>query len=173
MTRRLLIGLLAITGVLAAAHELGVRWNASPSVPCGVYLKRMRPFERGDLVVVCLPEVVGRWARSRGYLGGGSCPGDTVRLGKWVAAVEDDRVEVRAKGILVNGRWLEGTWRVGHDSRGRPVPLVPESEMVLGPSEVWLHSGRGLRNLDSRIFGALDSSRVEGVMEPIWVVREK
>lgn len=169
MRRLLLIVLAAVASVTAVSSALDVRWNASPSVAPGLYVERQRPPGRGDLVAVCLPEPIARWARGRGYLRRGSCPGGSARLGKLIAAVEGDHVEVRDLGIAVNGRWLEATRRVGLDSRGRPVPLAPVGELVLGPGELWLHSGRRVRSFDSRIFGPLEVSRVQGVLEPVWV----
>ncbi len=170
MRRSFLIGCLAIAGALAACHGLRVRWNMSASVAPGLYLELAGPPARGDLVTVCLPEAVARWARGRGYLRRGRCPGESGRLGKWIAAVEGDRVEVRSMGTIVNGRWLEGSRRVDYDSRGRRVPLVPEGEVVLRPGEVWLHSGRSTRSFDSRVFGPLEVDRVQGVLEPLWTL---
>ncbi len=172
MKRRVLFAFLAIAGALGAAAWAGIRWNLSPSVEPGLYRVSRRAPERGDLVAVCLPEAVGRWARRRGYLSRGECAGGSARLGKWIAAVEGDRVEVRRRGVMVNGRWLEGTRRVGHDSAGRPVPLVPEGRVVLGAGEVWLHSGRRARSLDSRVFGPLAVGQIRGVLEPLWILGE-
>ncbi len=164
--------LLAIASAFGASAALGIRWNLNPSVEPGLYRQCNQPPKRGDLVTVCLPEPVGRWARGRGYLRRGDCPGGSARLGKWIAGVEGDRVEVREKGIIVNGRWLEGTRRVDHDSVGKPVPLVPEGKVVLGSDEVWLHSGRSARSLDSRVFGPLEVAQVRGVLEPLWTLGE-
>ncbi len=75
MKRSLVIAGLAISVAVCASAVLGLRWNASGSLPPGLYLERASQPEHGDLVLVCLPEAVGRWARGRGYLGGGRCPG--------------------------------------------------------------------------------------------------
>ena len=56
MRRRIWIWWLSLAAVLAVTAQLGLRWNASPSVAPGLYLKRQQPAERGDLVLVCLPE---------------------------------------------------------------------------------------------------------------------
>ncbi len=169
--RRLPLIVLAMAASVAALSAVrGVRWNLSASVAPGLYLESQRPVERGDLVLVCLPETVGRWARGREYLRRGDCPGRSARLGKWVVASEGDRVEVRSSGIAVNGRRLAGTRRVGHDSEGRPVPLVAEGSIKLSTGEVWLHSGRRPLSLDSRIFGSLDVGQVLGVLEPLLIL---
>lgn len=172
MKYRLWIGWLGFVVVLVGTSQLGVRWNVSPSLPAGLYLERDRPAATGDLVLVCLPETVGRWARRRGYLANGSCPGESRPLGKWVVAVEGDRIEVRADRVLVNGMVLEGSRREPIDARGRPVPLAEKGVFWLGPRQVWLHSGRHRRSLDSRVYGPLTLSSIHTVLEPLWILPE-
>ncbi len=170
MKRTFIFVLLAIAAAVGASAAAGIRWNVSPSVEPGLYRLTRRPPGRGDLVAVCLPETVGRWAWGRGYLPGGSCPGGSARLGKRVVGVEGDHVAVSEAGIAVSGHRLEAASRVDRDSKGRPVPLVPVGEATLAPGEVWLHSGRHARSLDSRVFGPLEVSSVEGVMIPLWTL---
>ena len=50
--------------------------------------------------------------------------------------------------------------------------MAPEGVTVLGPGEVWLHSGRRARSLDSRIFGPIEIARVRGVLEPLLTFGE-
>ena len=163
----------AALSALACCAALGLRWNASPSLDPGFYRESPRGFARGDLVVVCLPESVGRWAMGRGYVGGGRCPGKAAALGKRIVAIAGDRVEVREGAITVEGRRLELSGRVERDTEGRPVPRVSEGIYVLSPGEVWLHSGRHARSLDSRVFGSLRGSCVQSVIEPLWVFSER
>ncbi len=59
------------------------------------------------------------------------------------------------------------------DGEGRPVPRVEPGSYVLRPGEVWLHSGRDRRSLDSRVFGPLEMSLIRGVLEPLWVVGDR
>jgi conjugative transfer signal peptidase TraF len=169
MKRGFYLCCVAALSALACCAALGLRWNATPSLDPGLYRESPRRFARGDLVVVCLPESVGRWAMGRGYIGGGRCPGGAAALGKRIAAVEGNRVEVRDGAITVDGRRLELSGRVERDTEGRPVPRVSEGIYVLSPGEVWLHSGRHARSLDSRVFGPLGASCVQAVIEPVWV----
>ncbi len=173
MERKLSIVLLAVAGAAVGCMAASVRWNVSPSVSPGLYRETTRTLERGDLVAVCLPEPVGRWARRRGYVRRGCCEGKTARLGKWIAGVEGDRVEVSDETITVAGRRLELSGRVGRDAAGRPVPRVSSGNYLLAPGEVWLHSGRHPRSLDSRVYGPLEVTRIRGVMEPLWVIPER
>jgi conjugative transfer signal peptidase TraF len=169
MRRWFLISGLAIAGALAYCAALGLRWNTSPSLDPGLYRESPRAFKRGDLVVVCLPESVGRWAMGRGYVGGGGCPGGSAPLGKRIAATAGGRIEIRDREIKVDGRSLKLSGRVDRDTQGRPVPRVREGTYLLAPGEVWLHSGRHPRSLDSRVYGPLDASCVQAVIEPVWV----
>ncbi len=169
MKRGLSFVVLVIAGGIGAAALTGIRWNASPSVAPGLYRELARPAERGDLVAVCLPERVARWARGRGYVGRGGCAGGAAQVGKWVAGIEGDRVGVSDEAIVVAGRRLERSERVERDGGGKPVPRVEAGSYVLRAGEVWLHSGRHRRSLDSRVFGPVDVSRIRGVLEPIWV----
>ena len=161
----------AIAVVVAAALFAAspLRWTASGSVPRGVYRVTWRPLERGDVVLVCLPAPVGRWARERGYVPEGSCSAGAAPIGKPVAALAGDRVEVSERGIAVNGRWLEASQRVRRDSTGRPVPVVEAGVRTLRQGELWLHSGHHPRSLDSRIFGPARREWVRRVLAPVWV----
>ncbi|MCP3957424.1 MAG: conjugative transfer signal peptidase TraF [bacterium] len=173
MTRSFWILCVGLVGAVGASGALGLRWNASSSVEPGLYLvERARPLERGDLVTVCLPEPVARWARGRGYLRRGRCPGDSKPVGKRIAGLEGDLVEVSGHAVAVNGRRLLGSIRVDSDARGRPVPLAPEGEFLLGAGEVWLHSGRLGRSLDSRIYGPLREQQIQSVLVPLWTSEE-
>ena len=163
---------LAFAAAAAVAAQLGVRWNVSPSVTPGLYLARHRAPVRGELVLVCLPATVGRWAHLRGYLPQGHCEGGSQPLGKWIVGVGGDRIEIHAEAIAVNGIPLDGSHREPTDVHDRPMPLAPEGVWLLGPGEVWLHSGRHPRSLDSRVYGPLDASTIQAVLEPLWTVPE-
>ena len=172
MKTSLQLGLaLAVAAAVAAAGagHLGVRWNASPSVEPGLYLTREREPARGDLVLFCLPKAVSQWARGRGYLPRGSCPGGSQPLGKRIAGTSGDRIEIGPSSLAVNGHPLEASRRDPRDRAERPVPLAPEGVLILGVQEVWLHSGRHSRSLDSRVFGPLDRSAIDSVLEPLWI----
>lgn len=64
--------------VLAAAWRGGVRLNLTASLPAGLYLVTPGSPTRGAIVMACLPLPVAAFARARGYVPRGSCPGDQV-----------------------------------------------------------------------------------------------
>ena len=159
----------ALAVAVAFLGSSALRWTSSGSVPRGLYRVVWRGLEPGDLVLVCLPEAVSRWAYSRGYVPAGSCVGGVAAIGKPIAAVAGDRVEVSERGIAVNGRWLEDSRRVDRDFMGRPVPVVEVGVRILGAGELWLHSGHHPRSLDSRVFGPARTPWVRRVLAPLWV----
>lgn len=90
-------------------------WNASASVPTGLYrLVPPAPVEVGDLVVATPPEPLAGFLATRGYLPHG------VRLMKHVLALAGAEVCRVATTILVDGHAV-GT-ALERDSRDRPLP---------------------------------------------------
>ena len=59
---------LIVAPTVAQQPPLLVIWNASPSVPVGLYLVTKASPRVGDLVVVRLPPVIAAFAARRGYL---------------------------------------------------------------------------------------------------------
>jgi conjugative transfer signal peptidase TraF len=157
-------------GVSAAALPLAVDvsprfiWNASASVPIGLYaVKPASQLQINDLVVVRPPEDVAAFLAEGGYLPRGvpilkhilALPGQTVcRFG---SAVTVDAVAV-------------GEAR-DRDSRGRALPIW-QGCRVLAKDEVFLMN-RPVDSFDGRYFGPLPSSSIVGRAEPLWIGREE
>ena len=149
------------------ASRLGLTLNFTASLPRGVYLRVDPALKRGSLVLVCLPESWAALARERGYLGRGSCPGDTQPLGKRIGAVPGDEVEWASGGLRVNGRLLPKTTPLSRDSRGRPLPHPKRTHLELRPSELLVFASHP-RSFDSRYFGAIPRGSVIGTLKPLW-----
>ena len=143
------IALLALTS--RAAPPLAYV-NESPSLPKGLYLRRLDPsLRRGVVVVVAQPPAV------RGYLAGLRMPGD-VRLIKRVVAVGGDPVCAR-DGALA---WPGGTARaLSVDRRGAPLPAWRGCRR-LAADELFL-LGDTPTSFDSRYFGPVRAAEVKGV----------
>jgi conjugative transfer signal peptidase TraF len=144
--------------------------NLSPSVPLGLYRTVHAPVERGAIVVVCLPETLGRFSRNRGYLGYGACPGHVERLGKRVGAVPGDTVDIDNDGVRINGFLIPGSRPLELDSRGRRLPHI-YNRVIVKPGQLFLLATDDRRSFDSRYFGAImpiDLLRVQrvGALEP-------
>ncbi len=163
-----------VLGVLAVAHAAGLRVNATPSMPVGLWMVTATSFSpwRGEIVAVCLP--TGDQAREafhRGYIAAGSCPGGTEPLVKPIAAISGDVVVVSAAGIAVNNAPIANTAPLGRDDAGRTLQPVPAGLYRVPPGELWLLSGHDPRSFDSRYFGAIPIASLRGTARPIWVLQ--
>jgi conjugative transfer signal peptidase TraF len=151
-------------GVLAIASSQTSRpillWNASPSVPVGLYRLVVRTPAKGELVAIRLPEPVRSLGAERGYLGA------QALIIKPIAAGPGDVVCRRAATVTINGRFVA----VAHssDAAGRPMPRWSGCR-VLGLGEVFVLSAV-LESFDSRYFGPIDRVHVLGVGQPLWTL---
>ena len=148
----------------AAAH---LRFNLSPCIPRGAYyLASGEPVRAGQLVLACPPARAAELALRRRYLRPGSCPGGTKPIGKLVAALAGDRLELAPAGMKVNGQQLSSTATSAVDSEGRPLPRQPTGVRRVAAGEVWLLSAHP-RSFDSRYFGPIGAAQVLGTMTPL------
>ena len=166
---RLAVVLGFLASAVAAVRLAGLRVQQTGSLPRGLYrdVRGAGP-TRGTLGVWCLPLDVARWARERGYVGRGNCPGGVEAIGKAVLAVAGDTVRVTADGLLVNGVLAPHTRSLRRDSRGRPMRSMPHGTYYVGDKEVWLWSPLTGRSFDSRYFGAVPTSALIAVVRPVW-----
>lgn len=160
-----------VAAVLVASAGFGITYNSSPSIPVGLY--RIRPLDRepvrGDVVGVCLEGAFARLALERGYVRprglehivyGTRCDAGVGVIGKPVAGVPGDTVEIRAEGVRIDGRLLPCAAAPPRDRLGRPIPRVPPRRFVLGPGEYWLQSSSMVHSLDSRVIGVVSRGAV-------------
>jgi conjugative transfer signal peptidase TraF len=147
-----------------------LRLNLSGSMPIGVYRVSSEAAVRGAVVLACLPADVAVFARSRGYVPSGRCPGAAAPIGKVVLAMAGDSVEVTGEGFLVNGRPVRDTKPLAVDGTGRSLPRFPDGAYVVGQDDVWLYSPYSKRSFDSRYFGPLPSSCILNRVLPLWTV---
>lgn len=163
MLKRSLSFLLGVYAVLFVLHYALVI-NRSASFPEGVYLRTYQPFSRGELVLAC-PEdrEEFRYARERGMIGYGLCPGRYGYLIKRVAAMEGDMVSFSEKAVCVNGQPLENSAR-------RPdIPFRVEGSAVLH-DEVLLMSEHP-KSFDGRYFGSVKQQSVITTIRPLFLWR--
>lgn len=135
-------------------------WNASASVPVGLYaLHPDAHVEAGDLVAVRPPGSLGRFLAERHYL-----PLD-VPLMKRVAALPGQEVCRRNLAITVDG--MPFGEALDRDRRGRPLP-VWQGCRRLGTGEMFLMNAAVPDSLDSRYFGPLPATTVIGAATPLY-----
>lgn len=138
-------------------------WNASASVPIGLY--RVQPDSRlkvADTVIVRPPEALAWFLAEGGYLPRG------VPLLKRVEAVGGQRVCRTSLVISVDGTPVGSAME--RDRRGRPLP-VWQGCTVLRADQVFLLNPTRPDSLDGRYFGPLSRSAIVGRAEPIWTRR--
>ncbi|MDR6661642.1 S26 family signal peptidase [Tardiphaga sp. 1201_B9_N1_1] len=135
-------------------------WNASESVPLGLY--RLQPADRlfvTELVAIKPPEPLATFLDLNGYLPVGipmlkrvlALPGQTVcRSGHTISIDKIDMGEVRER-----------------DSHGRPLP-VWHGCRVVGEDELFLMNRQSKDSLDGRYFGPIAASAVIGRALPVW-----
>ena len=133
-------------------------WNASPSVPRGLYAVDRAPPKVGDLVLIRLPARFAALAARRGYLPRGAF------LIKPVVALAGDTVCRRGVRISVRGKLVATAHSA--DASGRPLPSWHGCR-TLQSGEVFLLSDHP-DGFDSRYFGALSVRSVVGHAIFIW-----
>ena len=134
-------------------------WNASSSIPIGLYVVEKRMPARDDLVLVSLP----KWARivadQRGYL-----PSNIPAL-KRVSALLGDTVCRFGRAILVNG--TEKAKARLSDNFARNMPVWYGCR-ILSEGQVFLLADHP-SSFDGRYFGVTETADILGVAKPIWI----
>ena len=139
-------------------------WNASKSVPIGLY--QLQPTGRlavTELVAVRPPEPLATFLDLNGYLPIG------VPMLKRVLALPGQTV--CRKGLTISVDGIDMGEALSRDSRGRPLP-VWQGCRVVGADELFLMNWQSEDSLDGRYFGVVPSSSVIGKALPVWTREE-
>jgi len=140
-------------------------WNASQSVPTGLYgVQPARRLIVTDLVVAFPPEPLATFLAEGGYLPRG------VPLIKRILALPEQMVGRNDLAITVDG--IEVGAARERDRRGRPLP-VWQGCRVVRDGEVFLMNWDEPASLDSRYFGPLPLTTVVGRAAPLWTFEEE
>ena len=139
-------------------------WNASASVPIGLYVVTpAAKLQVNDLVVVRPPGDVAKFLADGGYLPRG------VPLVKRVLALPAQTVCRIGLTITVDSIAV-GDARE-RDSHGRALP-VWQGCRVVADGDVFLMNRQCGDSFDGRYFGPLPATSVVGRAQPIWIVGE-
>lgn len=157
-------------GLALAAAWVGLRFNDSPSMPTGLYV-RTSTESNASLVVFCPVEPFAKLSVERGYRSRGNCPDGAEPLAKPIVARPGDTVELSALGITVKSRLLANTAPLVKDSAGRPLSHWPFGRYVVAPGTVWVASSYSPRSFDSRYVGPVEASQVREHVRPLLTVR--
>jgi conjugative transfer signal peptidase TraF len=167
------LGMGLFAALILCAHSAGLRVNESPSLPIGIW--RVSPagrdLRRDDIVSFCPPDTAAfREARGRGYVGKGVCEGGYEPLLKPVAAITGDRVNGTDDGISINGHLITSSKSLNLDGLGRTLPSPGTIDTTVPRGEVWVISSYNPLSFDSRYFGPIPISSIEGLARPLFVL---
>ncbi len=156
------VSLTAITTIFASLIVRGptfILWNASPSVPIGLYVVQPNAsLHVGDLAVARLPPDTQRLAAERRYL-----PHDVLLI-KPVAAIGGSEIcrhgaEIYVQGVHIADARLE-------DRLHRPMPEW-QGCRVLTSSEIFVMNPAVADSFDGRYFGPIARVLVKGRAFPL------
>ncbi|MDO8972407.1 S26 family signal peptidase [Reyranella sp.] len=166
--KRVLVAMLAGVVILAVSAGKGAlplfMWNASASVPVGLYrLQSIDKLYAAELVVVVPPEPLASFLVEGNYLPRG------VPMLKHVLALPGQTVCRRGLAILIDAK-LVGLARE-RDGRGRPLPSW-QGCRVVAADELFLMNWQSADSLDGRYFGPTPTSAVVAYARPVWIEKE-
>ncbi|MBS1834394.1 MAG: S26 family signal peptidase [Acidobacteria bacterium] len=154
----------ALLPLASAATPKLLLWNASASVPVGLYvLRAARPLHVGELVTVTPPSSLAAFMASRGYVPRG------VPLVKHIAALAGETVCRHARAIIINGHAVAIVR--SRDSGGRSLPVWQGCKQ-LNADDVFLLNTAVPDSFDGRYFGVLSASTIAARAEPLWIIPE-
>lgn len=153
----------SVMGVAIAAFiptPLRLVWNASASVPIGLYdLDLPRHLEIGDLVAVMPDKPLADFMVDRGYIGRG------VPLMKRVMGLPGQRVCRTGNAVTVDAVPLGDA--LGRDSQGRELPVWQDCRHI-ADGDIFLMNPDVRDSLDGRYFGPIPARTVIGKAAPIY-----
>jgi conjugative transfer signal peptidase TraF len=146
----------------SAAHPMPrLLWNASASVPIGLYaLHPAGKLTAGKLLVIRPPAALAQFMAARRYLALG------VPLIKHVAALPGQIVCRSGLTITVNG--VAEAQALDRDARGRKLPVWQGCRAVQ-TGEVFLVNAGVPDSFDGRYFGPVPDSTIIGSATPLWL----
>lgn len=155
--------------LLTAIYIFQLHINTSTSMPLGIYRTVSQPIVSNSLVAVCLPFSLAQFGKQRGYLGSGSCLGNTQPVLKKIVAVAGDEVDVTKQGVVINNKLLPHSKALSFDDRLRPLASQVNTHKKLTAKEIWLYGTTSNKSWDSRYYGAVECSQVRAVVIPMWI----
>jgi conjugative transfer signal peptidase TraF len=154
-------GLLLSTLGGATPHYI---WNASKSVPTGLYrLQPVTTLTVTELVAVQPPDLLATFLDLNGYLPIG------VPMLKRVLALPGQTVCRNGLSIAVDGTDVGEAHE--RDGGGRPLPGWHGCQ-IIADGDVFVMNWQSADSLDSRYFGPLPASAVIGRAVPVWTEEE-
>ena len=170
MRARILRLIVMLSAVIVVIETMGPKpvpvlvWNASESVPIGLY--QVQPAGRlsvTELVVAFPPDPLATFLARRRYLPRG------VPLIKRVLALPGQTVCRNGLAITVDG--IEMGQARERDHAGRLLPIWQGCQVV-GEGDVFLMNWDEPASLDSRYFGPIPAASIIGRADPLWTYED-
>jgi conjugative transfer signal peptidase TraF len=166
MTGRSIALLAMVIGVAVLTLTMGAKpmprfvWNASESLPIGLYsVEPVGQLTVTNLVVATPPQPLAAFLAQRGYLPFG------VPLIKRILALPGQSVCRNERTISVDG--IEMGTALAHDRLGRALP-VWQGCQAISQGEIFLMNWDEPASLDGRYFGPIPFSAIIGRAKPLW-----
>ena len=138
-------------------------WNASASVPTGLYaLQPVQPLALGDLVAAMPSAQLAAFAATRHYLPTG------LPLLKHVGALPGQIVCRHGLRVMIDNAAVASA--LARDHAGRPLPVWRGCH-TLKPGEIFLLNPGVPDSFDGRYFGPLPLASAIGRIAPLWLAR--
>lgn len=161
----MVIGVAVVTLTMGAKPMPRFVWNASESVPLGLYrVESVDHLAVTNLVVAMPPEPLATFLAERGYLPLG------VPLIKRILALPGQSVCRSELAISVDG--IEMGAALAHDRRGCALP-VWQGCRIIAQGEVFLMNWDEPASLDGRYFGPIPLPAIVGKAMPVWTFEEQ
>lgn len=160
--RFLLVGVVATATLTTLAMPVSryAVWNATASVPTGLYaIRRKASLHVGERVAIEPPPELRRLLAERGYLPTG------MPLIKRIAAVSGQHVCRFGHGVTIDGAFV-GVARA-RDRLDRPLPAWFGCR-TLRSGELFVMNPAAPDSFDGRYFGVLREADVIGRATPVW-----
>lgn len=139
-------------------------WNASSSVPAGLYhVQPLTTLNVTELVAVQPPELLAAFLDLNGYLPIG------IPMLKRVLALPGQTV--CRTGLVINVDGVDMGEARERDGRGRPLP-VWQGCRVIAEGDVFVMNWQSADSLDGRYFGPLPAAAIIGKAVPVWTDEE-
>lgn len=166
--KRVFMAMVAGVAILALNTGKGAlplfMWNASASVPVGLYrLQSIDKLYATELVVVVPPEPLASFLVEGNYLPRG------VPILKHVLALPGQTVCRQGSTILIDETAI-GLARE-RDGRGRPLPTW-QGCYVIAADQLFVMNWQSANSLDGRYFGPIPASAVVARAHPVWIEKE-
>ena len=155
----MILGLLAMGAAMTAPRFELLKWNHTPSMSPGLYLRSMDNPAVGRIVAITPPLAAVSYAQRRGM------NLDGMTLLKPLAAGPGDHVCVTDE-LRINGAHVAPVHRTGAD--GSPMP-VWNGCRDLGADEWFTYAPRIWNSFDGRYYGPVHTESLVGVFKPVWV----